>query len=136
MTVIDALWRDLAACRGLVTADYDPFFAGTEDGDRQAKAICTTCSVTDPCLAYAIRTGQLWGVWGGKTPQELRLLIAQDRRGRARDQRVPGGHPHASKTHCKHGHPFDQANTYYAPDGRRRCRTCLREAQGGGSDAA
>jgi WhiB family redox-sensing transcriptional regulator len=133
---IDTSWRNLAACKGLVTADYDPFFAGTEDGDREARAICATCSVSDPCLAFAVRTGQLWGIWGGKTPQELRPLIAQDRRGRARAWRLPAGHPNASKTHCKRGHPFDQANTYYAPDGQRRCRTCLREAQGGGPDAA
>jgi Transcription factor WhiB len=133
---VDTFWRDLAACKGLVTAEYDPFFAGTEDADREAKAICATCPVTDPCLAFAIRTGQLWGIWGGKTPQELRPLIAHDRRGRARDRHAPAGHPNASKTHCKRGHPFDAANTYYAPDGQRRCRTCLREAQGGGSDAA
>lgn len=29
------------------------------------------------------------------------------------------------KTHCKHGHAFDEKNTYYAPaDGRRMCRPC------------
>jgi WhiB family transcriptional regulator, redox-sensing transcriptional regulator len=133
---VDTCWRDLAACRGLVTAEYDPFFAATEDGDRQAKAICATCSVADPCLAFAVRTGQLWGIWGGKTPQELRPLIARDRHGRARDWRLSSGHPNASKTHCKRGHPFDAVNTYYALDGQRRCRTCLREAQRGGSDVA
>lgn len=32
----------------------------------------------------------------------------------------------AAKTHCVHGHPFDEANT--GTDGRRRwCRTCLRD---------
>ncbi len=89
-------WRDRAACRDLVTADYDPFFADTNEGTQAAIAICATCP----------------------------------------------GHPNASKTRCKRGHPFDAHNTYYAPDGQRRCRTCLREAQpvraleGGGSDAA
>lgn len=30
------------------------------------------------------------------------------------------------KTHCKRGHPFDEANTYVSPsDGRRHCRICL-----------
>lgn len=30
------------------------------------------------------------------------------------------------KTHCKYGHPFDEANTYTSPsDGRRHCRICL-----------
>lgn len=31
----------------------------------------------------------------------------------------------AKKTHCKQGHPFDEANTYLAPSGRRVCRTCM-----------
>lgn len=29
---------------------------------------------------------------------------------------------------CKHGHPFDEANTLWLPDGTRQCRTCNREA--------
>lgn len=34
----------------------------------------------------------------------------------------------AAKTHCKHGHPFDEANTYIrASDNGRICRTCQRE---------
>jgi hypothetical protein len=33
---------------------------------------------------------------------------------------------HARKTSCIHGHLFDEANTYCAPDGTRHCRTCRR----------
>ena len=32
----------------------------------------------------------------------------------------------ARKTHCLHGHPFDEANTLVTPDGRRQCRACGR----------
>ena len=32
----------------------------------------------------------------------------------------------AQKTHCKHGHPFDEANTHLTPQGFRSCRTCHR----------
>lgn len=32
------------------------------------------------------------------------------------------------QTHCIRGHKFTEANTYRRPDGRRRCRTCAREA--------
>ena|SRR6266542_1921582 len=28
------------------------------------------------------------------------------------------------KTHCKRGHPFDEANTHITPTGRRDCRAC------------
>ena len=34
----------------------------------------------------------------------------------------------ADKTHCKHGHPFDAANTYRSRDGMRHCRRCSLEA--------
>lgn len=40
-----------------------------------------------------------------------------------------GTHVQASKTHCKHGHPFTPENTYYRPDRvGRLCRTCIRAA--------
>ena len=34
----------------------------------------------------------------------------------------------AAKTHCKHGHPFDEANTLIRSNGHRRCRACLRSS--------
>lgn len=30
----------------------------------------------------------------------------------------------AIRTHCKHGHPYDAANTYVTPQGHRVCRAC------------
>jgi len=56
-------WRDQAACRDLVTADYDPFFADTEAGKREAIVICAACPVWDACLTFAVRTGQQYGIW-------------------------------------------------------------------------
>jgi WhiB family transcriptional regulator, redox-sensing transcriptional regulator len=135
-------WRDLAACLDVVSADHDPFFADSAELQAEAIAICATCLVRDDCLTFAVRTGQQYGIWGGQPQQIIRRLIAADRAGRPHHRQAPASHPQASKTHCKHGHPFNAANTYYTPDGRRRCRTCLREAQpvraseGGGSDVA
>jgi Transcription factor WhiB len=135
-------WRDLAACLDIVSADYDPFFADSAELRAEAIALCATCSVRDACLTFAVRTGQQYGIWGGQPERIVRRLIALDRAGRPRSRQAPAGHPQASKTHCKHGHPFSPENTYYTPDGRRRCRTCLRQAQpvraseGGGSDVA
>jgi WhiB family transcriptional regulator, redox-sensing transcriptional regulator len=135
-------WRDLAACLDVVSADYDPFFADSAEVQAKAIAICTTCLVRDDCLTFAVRTGQQYGIWGGQPERIVRRLIAADRAGRPHHRQAPTSHPQASKTHCKRGHRFDAANTYYTPDGRRRCRTCLREAQpiraseGGGSDVA
>jgi WhiB family transcriptional regulator, redox-sensing transcriptional regulator len=135
-------WRDQAACLEVVSAVYDPFFSDAKDLQVEAIAICETCPVRDACLTFAVRTGQQYGIWGGQPQQLIRRLIAADRAGRPQARRVPAGHPQASKTHCKRGHQFTAENTYYTPDGHRRCRTCLREAQpvrawkGGGSDVA
>lgn len=30
------------------------------------------------------------------------------------------------KSHCKHGHLYDERNTYIRPDGCRDCKTCLK----------
>jgi WhiB family transcriptional regulator, redox-sensing transcriptional regulator len=122
-------WRDRAACLEVVSAEYDPFFSDTAELQAEAIAICETCAVRDDCLTFAVRTGQQYGVWGGQPQQFIRRLIALERAGRPQSPRVSAGHPQASKTQCKHGHRFTAENTYYAPDGQRRCRTCLREAQ-------
>lgn len=39
----------------------------------------------------------------------------------------PASH-NATKTACKHGHPFDEENTYHMPAGGRSCRACQRNA--------
>jgi len=70
-----------------------------------------------------------YGIWGGQPQQIIRRLIALERAGRPHGRRASARHPQASKTHCKRGHRFSHENTYYAPDGQRRCRQCLREAQ-------
>jgi hypothetical protein len=33
------------------------------------------------------------------------------------------------KTHCIHGHPFDDDNTYVTKDGTRQCRTCAKRLE-------
>jgi hypothetical protein len=35
----------------------------------------------------------------------------------------------AKRTHCPQGHPYDEANTYVSPNGRRNCRICARAAR-------
>ena len=104
-------WRDQAACRDLVAADYDPFFADSAELQAEAIAICGTCPVRDACLTFAVRTGQQYGIWGGQPQQIIRSLIVLERAGRPHSRRVPASHPQASKTHCKHGHPYNAANT-------------------------
>jgi WhiB family transcriptional regulator, redox-sensing transcriptional regulator len=138
-------WIDLAACRGTVTsADEDVFFApdleelGWDRGlatrvaatrEQQALAVCDRCPVQVECLAYAVTTRQQYGVWGGKTQQELRRLVASTDRLKRRpplDIGVQRGPRPGSQRWCPAGHPYEEANTYRY--GRRQvCRTCQLE---------
>jgi WhiB family transcriptional regulator, redox-sensing transcriptional regulator len=81
-------WRALAGCR---TTDPDLFFPVSVSGRSlaqvtEAKAICAACPVRPECLAFAIETGQVHGIWGGLTEEERRQAL---RRGGNRT-RSPG----------------------------------------------
>lgn len=56
---------------------------------------------------------------------ELQLLCAPCHRAKTLDEQP---HWNARKTHCKHGHPFDEENTYISPRGNRGCRACRRNS--------
>lgn len=63
-------WTQLAKCRGM----EDALFAqGAEQ--RRAKVICQGCPVRLTCLAEALDNKIEWGVWGGMTERERRLLL-------------------------------------------------------------
>ena len=65
-------WRALAACQ---SADPELFFPVSPSGPsmaqlREAKAVCAECAVRRECLAFALRTHQVHGVWGGLSEQD------------------------------------------------------------------
>jgi WhiB family transcriptional regulator, redox-sensing transcriptional regulator len=67
-------WRSAAACQD---TDPDLFFPVSGSGRsldqaEQAKAVCAGCPVRPSCLAFALRTGQAHGIWGGLTEEERR----------------------------------------------------------------
>lgn len=71
-------WWEVAACR---QADPELFFPVSERGPARqqvarAKAVCATCTVTQPCLHYALATGQVHGIWGGLGEEERGRLAA------------------------------------------------------------
>jgi WhiB family redox-sensing transcriptional regulator len=117
---------DGAVCDGVASAEYDPFFADVAEAELEADALamCLICPAREACLAYAVETGQTFGIWGGKTQREIRYLIALAGEVGVRGRRSRLGHRNADKTHCAAGHPYDAVNTYYTASGERRCRTC------------
>lgn len=80
LTVVPDLahtWRDYAACAGHSATNYDTFFGrdtGNNRYDREAKAICAGCPVTDECLAYAVANDLNHGVYGGLNAKERSKL--------------------------------------------------------------
>lgn len=67
-------WAVYAACRD---ADADLFFPATREEERRALALCAICPVADDCLAYALDSRERFGVWGGTTERERRLLLRE-----------------------------------------------------------
>jgi WhiB family transcriptional regulator, redox-sensing transcriptional regulator len=71
-TVSAAKWRSAAAC---LSADPDLFFpiSSKGPGEKQvarAKVICSRCGVRQECLEFALAHDQLYGIWGGTTPED------------------------------------------------------------------
>ncbi len=75
----DQLWQNEAACRLL---PLEVFIPPVEQEAEAAKAICSACTVREPCLEAAMAAGERFGIWGGLTTQERRSIAAR-RRARA-----------------------------------------------------
>ncbi len=65
-------------------ADPDLFFAeargGSHNAERRAVRICGGCPFRQPCLAFALKHDERFGVWGGSTEAD-RERFARKRRG-------------------------------------------------------
>jgi WhiB family redox-sensing transcriptional regulator len=92
-------WRDFAAC---VQEDLNLFFPMSTSGqaaERQveaAKQVCRACPVQQSCLEWALEVGPEFGIFGGSTEAERRIL--RSRRSPAQRWRnVPAPFPHRSE---------------------------------------
>ena len=67
-------WHDLARC-----AETDPemFFPEKGESTRPAKRVCAGCEVRAECLQDALDHGERFGVWGGLSERERRVLASQ-----------------------------------------------------------
>ena len=72
-------WQESAACRELPTEMY--FYTDGERGPRRknrenaAKAVCASCPVLQACRKQALTLAEPYGIWGGLTEEEDRLVI-------------------------------------------------------------
>ncbi|HYP23903.1 MAG TPA: WhiB family transcriptional regulator [Actinomycetota bacterium] len=80
------IWQDQAACK---TLPLEVFFPPAEQEAEAAKAICSGCTVREPCLEAALAAGERFGIWGGMSSDE-RQTVAARRRARTASARAAG----------------------------------------------
>lgn len=64
-------WMQEALC---AETDPEAFFPEKGGSTRDAKVVCRSCDVVEECLAYALRTDERFGIWGGKSERERRKM--------------------------------------------------------------
>jgi len=72
-------WQHRAACRG---EEASVFFHDDDEREpaksyrtRAALKICAVCPVKQQCLDHAVSVPEVYGIWGGKSQDEIRALI-------------------------------------------------------------
>lgn len=80
----DLSWQDHGACNAGTSADvfFPPPSGDSRAASAKAKAICHNCPVRTDCLEHAVVWGEHYGIWGGLTQDELKVL--RGRRARRR----------------------------------------------------
>lgn len=64
-------WQDDALC---AETDLEAFFPEKGGSTRDAKKICASCDVATQCLAYAMKSDERFGIWGGLSERQRRAL--------------------------------------------------------------
>ena len=69
------------AAGACATENWDTFFPspGQRNSVRDAKWICSGCSIRSECLEGALEREERFGIWGGLTERERRPLRRQRR---------------------------------------------------------
>lgn len=75
-------WQELGACRGLDTEtfylEYKQRGSSKRKKEQAAIAICNTCPVIQKCREHALRVPEMFGVWGGLTEEQRRILVRRN----------------------------------------------------------
>lgn len=70
--MLSEAWAETAACRQLKNPD-EMFAQGA--AQHRVKNLCNQCKVRNDCLAEALDSRTEFGVWGGMTERERRILL-------------------------------------------------------------
>lgn len=71
-------WEQRAECRNYPTSMFFPSDKGDGTDNShvaKAKSICAVCPVQRQCLDYALANRIAYGVWGGKSERQRRVIL-------------------------------------------------------------
>ncbi|MEU9302919.1 WhiB family transcriptional regulator [Streptomyces sp. NPDC048269] len=90
----DGPWHAEAVCRrdeaGLFFAPSKEPTAARLSREEAAKRVCARCPVMVACREHALLQPEPYGVWGGLTAAERRVVLARMRRRTAELRQAPG----------------------------------------------
>lgn len=75
----DVSWHSRARCADKTDeakSMKELFFSSELDDQQRAQNFCFGCDVRSECLKWALDTKQLWGVWGGRTEDDIRRALS------------------------------------------------------------
>lgn len=67
-------WKRQAQCLEMETEMFFPSRGDSPAGLKKARKTCSKCRVSEECLAYALSNAEAFGIWGGLTERERRLV--------------------------------------------------------------
>ena len=70
-------WKERALC---AQTDPEAFFPEKGGSTREAKRVCLSCEVRTECLEAALDNDERFGIWGGLSERERRV-VKKDRTG-------------------------------------------------------
>lgn len=84
-------WHEDAECAKPIHVDkVDKFFANKPSQQYEAKKLCEMCPVKKECARWALDTKQIWGIWGGMGPEQIRRTLSVNWEGQEmRHKRFP-----------------------------------------------
>lgn len=82
-------WQDEGLC---MQTDPEAFFVGKGGDVKPSKKICAACPVRAACLEYALENRDEFGVWGGTTGRQRRVILAARDRAAGITRCPPGRH--------------------------------------------
>lgn len=117
MSIDPEAWRADAACRDTPHVD---FFPGLGETTLPAKAVCETCLVRAECLQYALANEEMFGIWGGTSERQRRIMRREIRKANGKTGGLQAGY--VPPRQAQHG--TTSGYMRHRREGTKPCQEC------------